>query len=89
MVSIGSDIINRMNRMYSYEDGNMLYYKANSQMFLSNCLLRIVPSQNAVQRGYGDDTKNEIEIVRDSYKKPPPQEKSSLLDGCFLGAATE
>lgn len=44
----------------------MLYYRANSAMYLSNCLIRVVPTKDLVAKGYGDESKDEIEIVRDS-----------------------
>ncbi len=44
-ISIGSDLINRMNRLYAHDDPTMLYYRATSQMYLTNTLIRVVNSQ--------------------------------------------
>lgn len=67
----------------------MLFYRANSQMYLSNCLIRVVLSQNLVQRGYGDDSKDEIEIVRDSASPHSTlqSETSSLMEGIFCSSS--
>ena len=40
-ISIGSDIINRINRIYSVEDPSMRLYRANSQMYITNTLIRV------------------------------------------------
>jgi hypothetical protein len=62
-IAIGSDIINRMNRLYAHDDPTMLYYRATSQMYLTNTLIRVVtvPGQSESQ-----PLKEDIEIVKDT-----------------------
>lgn len=37
-IALGSKLINKMNRLYA--EDTMLYYKSNSQIHLSNCLIQ-------------------------------------------------
>jgi hypothetical protein len=54
-IAIGVDIINRMNRIYSNDDPSMRLYRANSQMFISNTLIRVI-----------SEHQDQIEIIKDS-----------------------
>lgn len=62
-IAIGADIIQRMNHIYA--ESESLPYRANSNMHISNCLIRVVPLS-----GSQEDEKEEIEIVKDSLLTP-------------------
>ena len=58
-----------------------MYYRANSQMYLTNCLIRMVPSQRLDPLSYSlEDSKEEIEIVRDFYKAGEESKEPPIFD---------